>query len=686
MTGLANGCDFDHKSQPLSSSRGRESPSDQQETHLSNQDPSRGVRHDVAASLQSALARQHTLQSSQRRANDDYTSANNGAPSSTPETDWPIVSRSSSNNSERRVGRLVKSEAQRSQHELISRSPSLNSERRLSSPKQLSPEGGLSRTVSLREQACVSRRSSLATLHETPNVAHPEGIPQLPPPPALATALPKKQLLRHSSLRHQLRPSSHGPEVPRLPFDLLNNSTPDHVQTARKVRPKSLPPHRSPAPGQFSSNSNEYDLSTSVTLVGSQSNDPWSLPALPRSTPQTPKLTYTSSSRPPSLTLKRLSSLDQFMGYQEDKKLWKRESFVSSAPQLPDPGNADHDPMPAAPAPVNVQEAPQMTAEKVSIAVDRELDAMPEPSNEQNKFRHFAAEVGFCFTIAMTQLLAEYLISGFAIVLPNLFDAASSEGAGMTGLFWPAALLSLILSAFLLIFARVSDMYGGYGPFMFGLIWLTIWTLIPGFVSSSLLLNVARANQGLAIAAFTPSTFSMVGSLYPEGPRRNVVLGLYGACAPLGFFAGFLAGGALPADESRWYFWIASALAFVTTVTAYLSVPHDRTDRKRLNLKMDWLGAFLITSGLILVTYSLSVQPYVNADDPTRNGFTFTIVYAPFSSGAACLAIAFWVEGWYASCPLLPFEFFKPQGVKPFSIACLFFYGSFGVWLYNSAE
>jgi hypothetical protein len=385
MTGLTNGCDFDHESQPLSSSRERGSPSDQRETTLSSQEHSRGVRHDVAASLQSALARQQTLQSSQRRANDDYTPANNGAPSSTPETEWPIVSRSSSRNSERRVGKLVKSEAQQNAHDRLSRSPSLNSERGLSSPKQLSSEGGLSRTVSLREQACVSRRSSLATLHETPNVAHPQGSPQLLPPQALATALPKKQLLRHSSLRHQLRPSSNGPEVPRLPLDLLSNSTADHVQAAGKVRPKSLPPHRSPAPGQFSSNGNEDDdLTTSVTLVGSQSNDPWSLPALPRSTPQTPKLTYTSSSRPPSLTLKRLSSLDQFIGYQEDKKLWKRESFVSSAPQLPSPGNADHDPMPAAPAPVGVQEAPQTATEKPSIVVDRELDNIAEPPSEQN--------------------------------------------------------------------------------------------------------------------------------------------------------------------------------------------------------------------------------------------------------------------------------------------------------------
>ena len=445
---------------------------------------------------------------------------------------------------------------------------------------------------------------------------------------------------------------------------------------------------RSSLPGQLSSEGDPSKNSylKEVFCVSSQPDDPSRLRELPESAPRMPQSTYVSSSRPLRLILERLSSLDRFMSYKEEKKVRKCNSFVSFASQFPKSDNGNHQPTAAAPASSDVQEFPQVIAEKLSIAVERELDRTPESPSERNKFRHFAAEVGFCFTVAMTQLLAEYLIAGFAIVLPNLYQVDAGEGAGTTGLFWPAALLSLILSALLLTFARVSDMYGGYSPFMFGLIWLAIWTLIPGFVSSSMLLNVSRANQGLAIAAFTPSTFSLVGSIYPEGPRRNIVLGLYGACAPLGFFAGFLAGGALPADEARWYFWIASALAFVTTITAYLSVPHDKTDRKSLNLKMDWLGASMITSGLILVTYALSVQPYANVDDPTRNGFEFRIVYAPLSTGVVCLAVAFWVEGWFASCPLLPFEFFKPQGVKPFSIACLFFYGSFGVWLYNSAE
>lgn len=424
----------------------------------------------------------------------------------------------------------------------------------------------------------------------------------------------------------------------------------------------------------------------SAAISSLRSDDPWTLPPLPRSMPQTPKLTHTAPTRAPSLTFRRLSSLDQLITYREDRESWKRESYAS-AQQLPLPTVATWEPKTPAPSTtVSETACSHLDTEKTPDTGVTECQCAPDVPVRSSKFRHVAAEVGFCFSIAMTQLLAEYLISGFAVVLPNFFDENASTGAGMTGMFWPAALLTLILSSFLLIFARISDMYGGYGPFMFGLIWLAIWTLIPGFVSSSLMLNISRAMQGLSIAAYTPSTFSMVGSIYPEGPRRNIVLGLYGACAPLGLYTGFLTGGALPAVESRWYFWIASVLAFITAITAYLSVPHDRTDRKGLNLKMDWLGAFLITGGLILVTYALSVQPYANVNHPEINGFAFRIVWAPLTSGTLCLAVAFWVEGWYASCPMLPFEFFKPRGVKALCFACLFFYGSFGVWLYISAE
>jgi MFS family permease len=581
---------------------------------------------------------------------------------------------------------LPESKGRRGSHDAISRSSSLSSERRVVMPVKQSFEGCVSRTASLREHASASRRPSLETLHEHDrSVGQMQALRSLQASQASTTltALPRRQTVkRHSSLRHQTRPSEVKVEVPRQPFHSLDHSASDSQLSSGKVRPKSHPPSRSPMPDVDDINNISNHTPTQIL----NADDPWSLPPLPRSMPQTPRLTHMAPTRAPSLTFRRLSSLDQLIAYREDRESWKRESYVS-AQQLPVPAVAFQEPMPPIPSmPVTEEAVSLMHVEKSLASTENELECIPDTPVPSSKFRHFAAEVGFCFTIAMTQLLAEYMISGFAIVLPNLLDQSSSDGAGMTGLFWPAALLTLILSALLLIFARLSDMYGGYGPFMFGIMWLAIWTLVPGFFSSSIVLNVSRAMQGLAIAAYTPSTFSMVGSIYPEGPRRNIVLGLYGACAPLGTYTGFLVGGALPAVESEWYFWIASVLAFITALTAYLSVPHDRTDRKGLDLKMDWLGAILITGGLILVTYALSVQPYANVHHPEINGFAFRIVWAPLSSGIACLVVAFWVEGWYASCPLLPFEFFRPQGVKAFCIACLFFYGSFGVWLYNSVE
>ncbi|KAK4544929.1 hypothetical protein LTR36_003834 [Oleoguttula mirabilis] len=411
-----------------------------------------------------------------------------------------------------------------------------------------------------------------------------------------------------------------------------------------------------------------------------ETDDPYKLP--PLSFDRSPLGSLRLGPRPRA-SLGKLSSLDNIIMYREEKAEWKRASSISQQGVSETALDAAYD---------DEQTTHPVDQPRYSAASDEKSEVRasgtdtPSSSKQQSTFRHFAGEVGFCFTIAMTQFLAEYLISGFAVELPRIFDNRVYFGTGSLGLFWPASLLSLILSATLLIFARLSDMYGGYPCFMFGTVWLTIWTLIPGFCNSLVMVDVARAMQGLAIAAFSPATFALIGSFYADGPRKNFVLGLYSGCAPLGFFAGFLTAGALPESKYEWYFWIASALSAVTTITAFLTVPHDKTDRKQLGLKMDWSGSFLITAGLILTAYALAVEPYTFSSDPNRNGFNFPIVYGPFCSGIVCIALAVWVEGWLATCPLLPLDFFRPRSVKAFCLAALCFYASYSVWLYNSSQ
>ena len=100
---------------------------------------------------------------------------------------------------------------------------------------------------------------------------------------------------------------------------------------------------------------------------------------------------------------------------------------------------------------------------------------------------------------------------------------------------WPASAFSLVIAAFLLIFGRLGDMYGGYPFYVGGMAWLGLWSLICGFSQNELMLDFGRALQGLGPAAFLPSGMMLIGSIYRPGPRKNLVFFIYGAAAPVGF-------------------------------------------------------------------------------------------------------------------------------------------------------
>jgi MFS family permease len=300
------------------------------------------------------------------------------------------------------------------------------------------------------------------------------------------------------------------------------------------------------------------------------------------------------------------------------------------------------------------------------------------------RFKSLHTEASFVSAICLTQFLAEYLITGFAIALPRTLARITDANALSTGLFWPATLLTLILSAFLLVAARISDKYGGFYPFMAGVIWLAIWSLIAGLAPGIIWLDVCRANQGLGIAFFTPSIFALVADAYNDGRRKNIVLGLYAGFAPLGFFAGFLIASVLPDDGVSWYFWIAAIVAAIAVALTCLSAPRAKSSTTAgAHLDMDWVGSFLITAGLLLVTYGLAVIPYTSTSRED-GGIASPLVLGPLLTGIVCLIVAVWVEGWVAPSPLLPMAFFQAREVQILALACLFFYASYGVWLYDS--
>jgi len=282
-------------------------------------------------------------------------------------------------------------------------------------------------------------------------------------------------------------------------------------------------------------------------------------------------------------------------------------------------------------------------------------------------------EIGFVFSIVMSQLLTEYFFSGFTILIPTIVQEFDIPPASTT---WPANALSLVTCSFLLPFGRLADIYGGFTVYVAGATWYCLWSFIAAFSQNELMLDFCRALQGLGPAAYLPASLTLLGSMYRPGPRKNLVFSIYGAMAPLGFFIGiFFAGVAGQYAGWQWFFWIGTILTAITTVIAYFTIPNDFAERRANGVKMDWLGSFTTAAGFILLVFALTDSSHA------PQGWATPYIYVTFILGVLMLAAAFYTEGWVAEQPLLPFDVFKIKYMRPLILGLLFTYGTLGIFL-----
>lgn len=207
------------------------------------------------------------------------------------------------------------------------------------------------------------------------------------------------------------------------------------------------------------------------------------------------------------------------------------------------------------------------TADLVRLEGEAEKAKLERLGRQRPDKLGFWQEIGFVFAIVMSQLLTEYFVSGFTLLIPTVVEKLDIPPPAV---IWPASGFSLVVGSCLLPFGRLADMYGGFPVYMAGSAWYCIWGLVSAFSRNEIMLDVSRALQGLGPAAYLPSGLMLLGSVYRPGPRKNLIFSIYGAMAALGFFIGiFFAGIAGQYAGWRWYFIIGTILAFLTALVAF---------------------------------------------------------------------------------------------------------------------
>lgn len=91
---------------------------------------------------------------------------------------------------------------------------------------------------------------------------------------------------------------------------------------------------------------------------------------------------------------------------------------------------------------------------------------------------------------------------------------------------------------------------------------------------------------------------------------------------------------------------------------------------------MDWAGSSLIVSGLILLVFAITQS------SSAPDGWKSAQILAPFFVSIALLCGAWYVEGYWAEMPLLPFDIFTGQRMFCTVIVVMFLsFGGLGMFL-----
>lgn len=173
-----------------------------------------------------------------------------------------------------------------------------------------------------------------------------------------------------------------------------------------------------------------------------------------------------------------------------------------------------------------------------------------------------------------------------------------------------------------------------------------------------------------------PNALAILGRVYANGTRKDMVFSIFGATAPNGFLVGALFS-AIFAQFAwwPWAYWVTGIVCVVVAILAHYVIPAVDADIRHHDgpkLKFDYWGAFTGVMGLVLFNFAWNQGPVVGWDVPYN--YTLLII------GVIFFVIFIYVEH-KVTQPLLPPRIFNLEVVFVL-VSVALGWASFGIWLF----
>jgi EmrB/QacA subfamily drug resistance transporter len=259
-----------------------------------------------------------------------------------------------------------------------------------------------------------------------------------------------------------------------------------------------------------------------------------------------------------------------------------------------------------------------------------------------------AKKTGSNFGILLTTSLVSSLIMlDSNIVAVSLPAIARSFNATFTDVEWVVSAYLLSYSALLLAGGAFADLWGRKKAMTLGLLIFGFSSLMCGWAGSSLVLNVARATQGVGGSLLLTAALAIISNNF-TGAARGRAFAVWGACLGIALTSGPLLGGLITTFFGwPWIFLVNIPICLALVIATVKIIPESRDPQAR---RIDYWGIASFSPGLFLVIWALI--------DGNDEGWLSTAILLRFAGSLVFLVIFVAVE-LRQQRPMIDFGLFK---------------------------
>ena len=246
-----------------------------------------------------------------------------------------------------------------------------------------------------------------------------------------------------------------------------------------------------------------------------------------------------------------------------------------------------------------------------------------------------------------TSLVSSLIMLDSNIVAVSLPAIGRSLGASFTSIVWVISAYLLSYASLLMGAGAYADLKGRKKAMLIGLVVFAVSSAACGAATSSWVLNLGRAFQGVGGALLLTAALAIITNTF-TGVERAHAFAVWGACLGIALTLGPILGGLITNFLGwRWVFFV-NVPACAGLIIATLSVIQESRDPQ--SKRLDFVGILTFSPGLLFLVWAL-----IDGNDA---GWLAPLIIVRFV-GAALFFAAFGFAELRQQRPMIDFELFR---------------------------